>query len=44
MAEFWRVICCLFAMLALIDVGGCSSSGPQPALETAYSAIGAQVK
>jgi hypothetical protein len=32
------------AMLALIDAGGCSASGPEPSFETAYSAVGAQVK
>ena len=32
------------ALLALIGLGGCSASGPDPALETAYSAIGAQLK
>jgi hypothetical protein len=32
------------ALLALIGVGGCSASGRDPALETAYSAIGAQLK
>jgi hypothetical protein len=30
--------------LALVCVGGCSSSGREPTLETAYSAIGARVK
>jgi hypothetical protein len=32
------------ALLALIGLGGCSASGRDPALETAYSAIGAQLK
>jgi len=32
------------AMLALMGVGGCTASGPEPPFETAYSAIGAQVK
>jgi hypothetical protein len=32
------------ALLVLIGVGGCSASGPDPAFETAYSAVGAQVK
>jgi hypothetical protein len=32
------------ALLALIGVGGCSTSGPEPSFEAAYSAIGAQVK
>ncbi len=37
-------ICVLLALLALIGVGGCSASGPEPSFETAYSAVGAQVK
>jgi hypothetical protein len=38
-----RVVFCLFAVAAL--VGGCSSMGPQNlAYQTAYSAVGAQVK
>ena len=32
---------CFLALLALIGVGGCSASGPEPSFETAYSAIGA---
>jgi len=32
------------AVLALIGVGGCSASGLEPSFETAYSAVGAQVK
>ena len=32
---------CLLALLALIGVGECSASGP---VDTAYSAVGAQVK
>jgi hypothetical protein len=35
---------CFLALLALMGVGGCSASGPEPWFETAYSAIGAQVK
>jgi hypothetical protein len=31
---------CFLALLALIGVGGCSASGPEPSFETAYSAIG----
>ena len=38
-----RRIARLFALLALLGVAGCSA-GPEPAFETAYSAIGAQVK
>jgi hypothetical protein len=34
----------LFALLALLGVAGCSASSPEPAFETTYSAIGAQVK
>jgi len=44
MANYRRAICVLLALLALIGVGGCSASGPEPPLETAYSAIGTQVK
>jgi hypothetical protein len=32
------------AALVLIGAGGCSASGPDPAFETAYSAVGVQVK
>jgi hypothetical protein len=32
------------ALLALIGVDGCSASSPEPSFETAYSAVGAQVK
>ena len=32
------------ALLAIGCVAGCSASGPEPSFETAYSAIGAQVK
>jgi hypothetical protein len=42
MGEVKRVIWCVFALLALVSVGGCSASGPETALETAYSAVGAQ--
>jgi hypothetical protein len=34
----------LFALLALVSVDGCSATGPETALETAYSAVGARVK
>jgi hypothetical protein len=39
-----QTLCRLLAMLALIGVGGCAASGPEPTLETAYSAVVAQVK
>jgi hypothetical protein len=32
------------ALLALIGLGGCSASRPAPPFETAYSAVGAEVK
>jgi hypothetical protein len=32
------------ALLAVVGVGGCSASGPETAFETAYSAMGSQVK
>jgi hypothetical protein len=38
------VLAAFLALLALIGVGGCSRSGTETAFETAYSAIGAQVK
>jgi len=39
-----RVVFCLFAVAALVG-GGCSSMGPHNlAYQTAYSAVGAQVK
>ena len=44
MADYRRLICGLLALLALVGVGGCSASGPEPSFETAYSAVGAQVK
>jgi hypothetical protein len=44
MADYRRTLCRLLALLALIGVGGCSASGPEPPFETAYSAVGAQVK
>jgi hypothetical protein len=37
-------VSCFLALLAVVGVGGCSVSGPEPAFETAYSAMGAQVK
>lgn len=39
-----RTLCLILAVLALLDAGGCSATRPEPSLETAYSAIGAQVK
>jgi hypothetical protein len=39
-----QAICVLLALLAFVAVGGCSASGPEPGLETAFSAIGIQVK
>ena len=44
MAPYQRTLCRLLAVLALVGVGGCSASEPEPPFETAYSAIGAQVK
>jgi hypothetical protein len=43
MANCRRTLCRLLGLLALLGVGGCSASGPAT-FETAYSAIGAQVK
>ena len=39
-----RRLCRFLAVLAIVGVSGCSASGPETALETAYSAVGAQVK
>jgi hypothetical protein len=41
---FGQVICRLIALLVITRICGCSASGPEPPLETAYSAIGGQVK
>jgi hypothetical protein len=32
------------AFLALLALGGCSASSAEPAFQTAYSAVGAQIK
>jgi hypothetical protein len=32
------------ALLAFVGVAGCSASAPETAVETAYSAMGSQVK
>jgi hypothetical protein len=34
----------LLARLAFVGVGGCCASGPELAFQTAYSAVGAQIK
>ena len=39
-----RIICRFLALLALVCVDGCTASGPEPTFETAYSAVGLQVK
>jgi hypothetical protein len=39
-----RRVCRFLTLLAFVGLGGCSASGPETALETAYSALGAQVK
>jgi type IV secretory pathway VirB2 component (pilin) len=44
MVDHRGMICRFLAVLAIIAVGGCSASGPKASFETAYSAIGAQVK
>jgi hypothetical protein len=38
MANYYSTICRLFALLALIGIGGCSASGAEPPFETTYSA------
>jgi hypothetical protein len=37
-------ICRLLALIALVGICGCSASGQEPSVETAYSAMGAAVK
>jgi len=44
MADHRRAICVLVILLALLGVAGCCPPWTQPPFETAYSAIGAQVK
>ena len=44
MAICRRVVCSVLILVAVAFLGGCSASGPEPTLETAYSAVGAQVK
>jgi hypothetical protein len=44
MADYRRAICVLFILLALLGVAGCCAPWTQPPFETAYSAVGAQVK
>jgi hypothetical protein len=44
MANYRRAMSWFLTVLALASVGGCEASGPQIPFETAYSAIGAQVK
>lgn len=40
-----RIICRLLPLLALVGVNGCCSSGLEGlAYQTAYSAVGAQIK
>jgi hypothetical protein len=39
-----RRLCRFLAVLAFVGLSGCSASGPETALETAYSAVGGQVK
>jgi len=34
----------LLVVLALVGIGGCSVSSPEPSSETTYSAVGAQMK
>jgi hypothetical protein len=44
MADYRRAICVLLILLALIGVAGCCAPWTKPPFETAYSAVGAQVK
>jgi hypothetical protein len=44
MADDRRMIWAFLALLALGGLGGCPASSAAPAFQTAYSAVGAQVK
>jgi hypothetical protein len=44
MPYYRRTICRFLAAPALISAVGCSAWGPEPPFETAYSAVGVQVK
>jgi hypothetical protein len=44
MADDRRMIWAFLALLALGGLGGCSASSAVPAFQTAYSAVGAQIK
>jgi hypothetical protein len=46
MADYRQIIRLIrfLALLGLIGVGGCSARGLEPAFQTAYSAIGTQLK
>jgi hypothetical protein len=44
MADSRRTLCRLLAVLALVGVAGCCAPWSEPPFQTAYSAVGAQVK
>jgi hypothetical protein len=44
MADYRRAICVLLILLAFLGVAGCCAPWTEPPFETAYSAVGAQVK
>ena len=44
MADYRRAICVFFILVALLGVAGCCPPWLEPPFETAYSAVGAQVK
>jgi hypothetical protein len=44
MADDRRAICVLLILLAVLGVAGCCPPWSGPPFETAYSAVGAQVK
>jgi hypothetical protein len=44
MADERRMIWAFLALLALGGLGGCSASSAAPGFQTAYSAVGAQIK
>ena len=44
MADYRRAICVLLILPALLGAAGCCGPWTEPPFETAYSAVGAQVK
>jgi hypothetical protein len=44
MADYRRAICVPLILLALLGVAGCCAPWSEPPFQTAFSAVGAQVK